>query len=76
MNNELIFEVLVFNSSALEKVIEWQNQTRGSDFEIVKETKKIKDGLDLVAVKGSSHKVSEIFYLGYGVSVMKNDLEK
>ena len=58
VNDELRFEISVTDLNTLEKVVTWQNQTRGSGFEIIKETK---NKLNLVTIKVSKHKISEIF---------------
>ena len=70
VNDELRFEISVTDLNTLEKVVTWQNQTRGSGFEIIKETK---NKLNLVTIKVSKNKISEIFYLGYGLSVIQHE---
>ena len=70
VNDELRFEISVTDLNTLEKVVTWQNQTRGSGFEIIKETK---NKLNLVTIKVSKHKISENFYLGYGLSVIQHE---
>ncbi len=70
VNDELRFEISVTDLNTLEKIVTWQNQTRGSGFEIIKETK---NELNLATIKVSKHKISEIFYLGYGLSVIQHE---
>ena len=67
-NNELIFEVLVMDLNTLEKAIEQHNQESGTNFEIIKE---VEDELDLAVIKVSNYNISDIFYLGYGLSCMQ-----
>ena len=68
MTNELVFEVRVMDVDILEKTIEQHNKEEGTDFVIIK---KIEDELSLAVIKVSKYKINDIFYLGYGLSVMQ-----
>ena len=74
VNDELRFEISVTDLNTLEKVVTWQNQTRGSGFEIIKETK---NKLNLVTIKMSRRNIAmltnffmqhfQLFYLQLNV---------
>ena len=66
--NELIFEVMVMEIDILEKVVEQYNKKKGTNFEIIKE---VEDELNLAVIKVSNYNISDIFYLGYGLSCMQ-----
>lgn len=72
-NKEIIFEVMVMYVEILEREIEDYNRRNGTDFHIIEI---IDDEVIFCKIKVSNYNYSDLYSLGYSVSVLQYTLRE
>lgn len=72
-NKEIIFEIMVMYVEILEREIEDYNRRNGTDFHIIEV---IDDEVIFCKIKVSKYNYSDLYRLGYSVSVLQYTLRE